>query len=139
MRVKLAAPRRPEAEERQAEADATGRGRRIRADLERRGVARDFSSSITERLVPFYDELTPEAYEAVLSGVAMAYGVHRRGLEAAEAEGRRSAERGDAEEIERLMKGFAAELRKLDEALETLAAYVSRLRGKTSDPDRTLH
>ena len=54
---------------------------RIHADLQRRGVASEFSASICDRLAPFSEDLTPELYDAVLSGVAMAYGVHRRGVE----------------------------------------------------------
>jgi len=105
---------------------------RIGADLRRRGVASEFSASICDRLAPFSEDLTPELYDAVLSGVAMAYGVHRRGVEA-------SRENGpNVREVERLMGGFVSELRKLDETLETLAAYVTRLRTQTG-PDDTLH
>ncbi len=105
---------------------------RIHADLRRRGVAAEFSASICDRLAPFSEDLTPELYDAVLSGVAMAYGVHRRGVEAS----RESVP--NLEEVERLMGGFVSELRKLDETLETLAAYVSRMRTQTG-PDDTLH
>lgn len=115
------APRREGLSERHRE--------RVRADLQRRGVASDFSSSICDRLAPFSDDLTPELYDAVLSGVAMAYGVHRRGVEASQ------ESTPDFAEVERLMSGFVSELRKLDEALETLAAYVSRLRSQAAPTD----
>ena len=73
----------------------------------------------------------------MVSGVAMAYGIHRRGLE-----GFKSTAR-DLEEVQRLMGGFASELRKLDEALRTLAAYVARMRTQTANrvvpESRTLH
>ena len=105
---------------------------RIHSDLQRRGVATEFSASICDRLAPFSEDLTPELYDAVLSGVAMAYGVHRRGVEAS----REGAP--NLEEVERLLGGFVSELRKLDENLETLAAYVTRLRTQTG-PDDTLH
>jgi hypothetical protein len=105
---------------------------RIRADLSRRGVASEFSASICDRLAPFSEDLTPELYDAVLSGVAMAYGVHRRGAEASRENGT------NFREVERLMGGFVSELRKLDETLETLAAYVSRLRTQTG-PDDPVH
>jgi len=105
---------------------------RIHADLRRRGVAAEFSASICDRLAPFFEDLTPELYDAVLSGVAMAYGVHRRGVESSRANG------PSVREVERLMGGFVSELRKLDETLETLAAYVTRLRTQTG-PDDTLH
>jgi hypothetical protein len=45
----------------------------------------------------------------------------------------------DLEEIHHLLDGFADELRKLDEALETLAAYLVRLQCKSLPADRTLH
>lgn len=109
----------------------------IRADLERIGVAPEFSRSVSERLVRFSDELDSETYDAVLSGVAVAYGIHRKGLEGF----RKTA--ADLDEVQRLMGGFASELRKLDEALRTLAAYVARMRTQTAEPGtserRTLH
>ena len=47
------------------------------------------------------------------------------------------------DEVQRLMGGFGSELRKLDEALRTLAAYVARMRRQTSSravpESRTLH
>jgi hypothetical protein len=45
----------------------------------------------------------------------------------------------DLEEIHHLLDGFANELRKLDEALETLAAYLVRLQRQAITGDRTLH
>ena len=45
----------------------------------------------------------------------------------------------DLEEIHHLLDGFANELRKLDEALETLAAYLVRLQSQSISGDRTLH
>jgi hypothetical protein len=45
----------------------------------------------------------------------------------------------DLEEIHHLLDGFAVELRKLDEALETLAAYLIRLQSQAISGDRTLH
>jgi hypothetical protein len=109
----------------------------IRADLEKLGVAPEFSGSVSERLERFAAELPPDTYHAVLSGVAMAYGVHRRGLQGFKKTAR------DLDEVQRLMSGFASELRKLDEALRTLAAYVARMRRQTGDravPEhRTLH
>jgi len=45
----------------------------------------------------------------------------------------------DLEEIHHLLDGFADELRKLDEALETLAAYLVRLQSQSLAVDRTLH
>ena len=93
----------------------------------------EFSDSISDRLEPFSEDLTAETYEAVLSGVTMAYGVHRRGLQGV------GNDVPDVEAIEHLMSGFVSELRKLDEALETLAAYVTRLRGPTNRPPHSIH
>ena len=45
----------------------------------------------------------------------------------------------DLDEIHHLLDGFADELRKLDEALETLAAYLIRLQSQPLSGDRTLH
>jgi len=111
--------------------------KRIREDLEKLGIAPEFSRSVSERLERFSEELTEDSYDAVLSGVAMAYGIHRRGLEGFKKTAR------DLDEVQRLMNGFSGELRKLDEALRTLAAYVTRMRKQTASrtvPERrTLH
>jgi hypothetical protein len=109
----------------------------IREDLEKLGVAPEFSRSVAERLEQFADELAPDTYDAVLSGVAMAYGIHRKGLQGFKKTAR------DLDEVQRLMSGFASELRKLDEALRALAAYVARMRRQTANRTvpvhRTLH
>ena len=106
-------------------------------DLERLGISPEFSERVSQRLERFSNELTPDTYDAVLSGVAMAYGIHRKGLEGFKKTAR------DLDEVQRLMSGFGSELRKLDEALRTLAAYVARMRKQTSSravPERrTLH
>jgi hypothetical protein len=111
--------------------------KRIREDLEKLGVAPEFSRSVSERLERFAEELPPETYDAVLSGVAVAYGIHRKGLQGFKKTAR------DLDEVQRLMGGFASELRKLDEALRTLAAFVARMRKQTENPAvpprRTLH
>jgi hypothetical protein len=116
-----------------AERDA----KKIREDLEKLGVAPDFSQTLSERLERFSGELPPHTYGAVLSGVAMAYGVHRRKLKGFQKTAR------DLDEVQRLMGGFASELRKLDEALRTLATYVTRMRKQTANraapEDRVLH
>lgn len=46
----------------------------------------------------------------------------------------------DVEEIQRLMRGFAGELRKLEEGLRILNAYVTRMRSRAdTDGPHTLH
>ncbi len=141
MRSKTATPLRPASESESLALEKVSRRgapvdrhrARISADLRRRGVSSEFSTSICDRLAPFSEDLTPELYDAVLSGVAMAYGVHRRGVETA-----RDTER-DLAEVERLMTGFVSELRKLDETLETLAAYVSRMRSQSGADREVVH
>ncbi len=96
--------------------------RRIRADLERWGVPPEFSRSISIRLGAISDGLTPDVYEAVLASVAIAHRTHGERLEVA------AAREGDLSEIKRLMNGFVNELKKLDEALQILSAYVGRMR-----------
>lgn len=115
----------------------TMRGRtaeRIRADLARRGVPEEFSRAMSQELEPVARELAPDAYEAVLAGVAMAWGAQRRGG-AREGEPRRP----DLDEMERLLGAFAEELGKLDEALELLAAYLTRIRARSLGARRTVH
>jgi hypothetical protein len=106
----------------------------IRAELTRRGVGEGFARAVSEQLEPFAAELPPDHVDAVIAGVALAWGVHRRSVEAF----RRTAT--DLEEVQRLLASFAGELHKLDEALETLAAYAARLRTTTRPPPgRTVH
>jgi hypothetical protein len=96
---------------------------RIREDLERRGVPADFSGSISTRLVEIAGDLSAAEYEAVLEGVAAAYGVHR------ERENRSA--RAESREIHRLVQDFAVELKKLDEGLRILSAYLVRMRERS--------
>jgi hypothetical protein len=109
----------------------------IREDLERLGVAPEFSRPASERLERFSSQLGADAYHAVLSGVALAYGIHCGALRGFQKTAR------DLDEVQRLMSGFSSELRKLDEALRALAAYVARMRRQTAEPAaperRTLH
>ncbi len=113
---------------------ARSRAAGIRSELERRGVGTAFAQALSAKLEPFAADLPGEQLEAVLSGAAVAYGVHRRTIEAF----RRTA--AELDEMQGLLGSFAAELRKLDEAVEILAAYAARLRHHTAPPPaRTLH
>ncbi len=109
----------------------SGRRRsRIRADLESKGVAPEFSQPVADRLADIAPDFSSGEYEAVLDGVAAAYGVHQRDFDTA----------GDVYEIQRLMDGFTGELRKLDEGLQILSAYVHRMRARaTRGNAATLH
>jgi hypothetical protein len=113
---------------------ATARHERIRSDLARLGVASEVRDELTSRLAALAPRLTPEAYDAVLAGVALAHGLHR--------EGDRLQQRSlnDLQEIQRLLAGFADELRKVDEALRILSTYVSRMRSRAAPRGaRTVH
>jgi hypothetical protein len=96
--------------------------RRIRVDLESRGVAPEFSQPVADRLAVIVRDLSPAEYVAVLDGVAAAYGVHRRDFDVAR----------DVNEIQRLMDGFTGELRKLEEGLQILSAYLQRMRSRAA-------
>jgi len=106
---------------------------RICADLERLGVAPALSQSLSERLTAISRGLSSEAYEAMLSGVCLAFGIQGGTLE----DLRKTAR--DLDEIQHLLNAFTGELRKLDEALETLAAYAVRLRSQGARGGRLLH
>ncbi|MDH3213986.1 MAG: hypothetical protein OEM05_16025 [Myxococcales bacterium] len=111
-------------------ARSAGRRRRIRADLESKGVAPEFSQPVADRLAEIVPDFSSAEYGAVLDGVAAAFGVHQREFDPA----------GDVQEIEHLMDGFANELRKLEEGLRILSAYVHRMRTRaTRGSAATLH
>ena len=57
-----------------------------------------------------------------------------------EQEPRREDVKADLRELQRLMEAFGSELEKLDEALLTLSAYVTRMRDSAvSGSNRVLH
>ena len=114
---------------------ATRDPQQIYRDLLERGVTSRFAKALAARLATLSGELDGSGYEAVLGAVCLAFGAHRRGLAGLHKTAR------DVDEIQRLMEDFSSELRKLDEALETLSAYVLRLRTQSSAAigDRTLH
>ena len=97
------------------------RARRIRSDLECRGVASEFSALVAQRLGTISSDLSAGEYDAVLNGVAAAYRVH------AETCDEPAGHSVGVNEIQRLAEGFASELHKLEEGLQILSAYVVRL------------
>jgi len=106
----------------------------IQAALEDRGVGPEFSRSVAQRLTPIVSQLEDDAYGAVLKAVAASYGVHDDDLRTL---GQRT---GDVDQIQRLMKGFVGELRKLEEAIRILSAYVTRMRTRAvRQRPRSLH
>ena len=105
----------------------------IKQDLEDLGVAAESSGALARRLARAARDLEDTAYQSLLAGVALAHGEHRRGLDALRSTAK------DLEEIQHLLSGFSNELRKLDEAVETLAAYALRMRSQAVTRDRILH
>jgi len=107
---------------------ASRRRERIRSDLEGKGIHPDFSATVAEKLEPLSAERGTSAYSAALEGVAAAYAVVSGEIDAL------ATSRRNVDEIQRLMKGFAGELRKLEEGLRIVSAYVGRMHDKaTSD------
>ena len=106
----------------------------IESELVERGLDEAFAREIAERLAPIAEELPEFQFDAVLSGVVLAFGVHRRCLEALQKTTR------DLDEMQQLLGSFGGELQKLDEALELLSAYAARLKVQTKpEGDPTLH
>jgi hypothetical protein len=97
-------------------------------------VSSAFSEAVAERISILASELDRETYSAVLDGVAVAFDAHRGDCETIEERAR------DIDEIQRLMKGFAGELRKLEEGLRIVSAYVLRMHSKArGERGRVLH
>jgi hypothetical protein len=110
--------------------------RRIRVDLERRGVARELTLPIAARLAPLVKALPSGAYGAALDAAVAALSIAR-----VDGEPDAGADRtADVAEIQRLMLGFTDELRKLEEGLRILSAFVLRMRTRAGlDGDGVLH
>jgi hypothetical protein len=93
----------------------------VRSDLEDRGIDPKFSRPVAQRLVAIAPDLSVPEYAAILDGVTAAYSVHR------EFSGSNDADLKHANEFRRLMEGCTGELRKLDEGLQMLSAYLLRM------------
>lgn len=117
-----------------ARAPESGRPERIRADLERRGVPAELASLLSARIAPLVVAVGGEAYEAALTAAAAAWTLSR------DDGGARRGEQ-DLDELQRLMGAFTGELKKLDEALQILTTYVTRMRERSTSDERlrTLH
>ena len=108
--------------------------RQIRRDLLTRGVACVTAEALSTMIASKVESQDPEAYEAMLDGVALAVTSHSGA-------GNGITDRaGECREIERLMGSFAEELNKLDEVLQVLAAHLTRMR-TTAAPEsaRVVH
>ena len=97
----------------------------LACELEARGVAAEFAVPVAERLAEG-DELRGRRLDAVLEGVSAAYAAHQLDYEVLKESAR------NIDEIQRLMAGFAGELRKLEEGLRVVSAYVLRMHDKAS-------
>jgi hypothetical protein len=107
---------------------------RLRRGLEDRGIDPVFVDAFLARLGSPEGEPSAGPYEAVLDAVTAAYGAHQAGQETL----RRSLR--ELAEMSRLTEDFAGELRKLDEALKTLAAYLERIHQRAGPTVRgTVH
>ena len=93
----------------------------VRSDLEDLGIDPEFSRPVARRLVSIAPGLTDVEYAAILDGVTAAYSVHR------DRTGPSDAGIGRGNELRRLMEGCTTELRKLDEGLQMLSAYLLRM------------
>jgi hypothetical protein len=102
---------------------------RVRSDLENRGIDPEFSRPVARRLVAIVPDLSTAEYAAILDGVSAAYGAYR------EISGLNDAHFRHGNELQRLMKGFTGELRKLDEGLQMLSAYILRMGALSSRED----
>ena len=93
----------------------------VRSDLETCGIDPEFARQVSERLVAIVPDLSTPEYAALIDGVSSAYGVHCK------ASGSNGAEIQHGNELQRLMEGLTGELRKLDEGLQMLSAYLVRM------------
>jgi hypothetical protein len=107
----------------------------IAADLVARGLEPPLAQRLAQAIAKRSPVLDAARYQGVVAGVALAFTAQRRELEQL----RKAAD--DLGEMHRLLASFTDELKKLDEALETLAAYVVRMKKPQPVPPsgRVLH
>ena len=105
---------------------------RLRRDLEARGVDPLFADAVLTRVALVSSDASELSWEAIVEGVEVAYRVHRNGQESL----RRSLR--DLSELSRLVDDFGGELKKLDEGLKMLAAYLSRMRKQVCSEGRQI-
>jgi hypothetical protein len=106
----------------------------IQADLVARGLDETLARRLAQAIEKRSQALDAPRYQGVVAGIALAFTAQRREVEQL----RKAAD--ELGEIQRLLGSFTNELSKLDEALETLAAYVVRMKHpQTPAPKRVLH
>ncbi len=94
-------------------------------ELEARGVPASFAVPVAEHLAAS-GRLPHQQRSPILAGVVAAYAAHQPDYEALEESAK------NIDEIQRLMQGFAGELRKLEEGLRVVSAYVLRMHDKAN-------
>lgn len=104
---------------------------RIERDLDRLGVAASAREALSRRLEALAPTLSEDAYQAALAGALVAHDLHEQSLRHVERSVR------DYQEIQRLLSVFSAEMKKLDEALRVLSAYVQRMRTRARTATRS--
>ncbi len=95
---------------------------RLRRDLEEKGVDPIFADAVMARVELGAEGEPVASWQAIIEGIEVAYQVHRRGQENLKRNLR------GLNEVSRLMEDLGGEIRKLDENLKTLAAYLGRMR-----------
>ena len=98
----------------------------LRGELERLGMPPAQAGPLAEELIELARRLPEREYRALLDGVVLGQRVGRGSIAA-------------SPELARILENFASELKKLDEGLRVLAAYLARLREQTAPAPRTLH
>jgi len=95
----------------------------LRSELEQLGLARAEAAPLAEQLLDLAQARPEREFQALLEGVALGRRVSR------------------TPELQRILEDFASEMKKLDEGLRLLTAYLVRLRDHAA-PDaaaRTVH
>jgi hypothetical protein len=107
----------------------------IQADLVARGLEPTLAKRLGTAIERRIGVLDSGRYQGVIAGIALAVSAQRRELDGL----RKAAD--ELGEVRRLLGSFTDELEKLDEALETLAAYVVRMKNPQPAPPsgRVLH
>ena len=108
---------------------------KIQAELVARGIEAPLARRLAEAIAKRTAVLDAPRYQGVIAGIALAVAAQRRDV----AQLRKAAD--ELGEMQRLLGSFTDELKKLDEALETLAAYVVRMKNPQPAPPsgRVLH
>ena len=107
---------------------------RVCADLAKSGLLGEEAKRIADAIIEQLRLTGAQGYEDLIAGVRFSH--------QARAEVMADWDRMQRElrQLERLMSGFGTEIRKLDEVLEVLAAYVRRMRSSIGDgEERLLH